>query len=157
MLGRLTTARRATAPSTSGVASAGSPSGISPQLLPLCPLSTATAVNNAHCAVILRRQLGLSVFSDSSPLQCQHCTHPLENLGDHAAYLCLSGFGCIHCHNSLRNSLAFQITHAAARLDCVRGPIPRPWFRIQARGHTALPSCPVVTRPAPPPLIVRWP
>ena len=92
---------------------------------------------------MLRRHLDTPVYENSvAPLRCSHCQRVIDARGDHAAN-CKHGYGAVHRHNIVRNTLARQAFRAAGlACDC---EVP---FLIPGTAHR---PADLLVQPAPPP------
>eukprot|EP00177_Eucheuma_denticulatum_P008109 GFKZ01014774.1.p1 GENE.GFKZ01014774.1~~GFKZ01014774.1.p1 ORF type:complete len:100 (+),score=0.46 GFKZ01014774.1:88-387(+) len=99
---------------------------------------------------MLRWHLGLPLYDESLPRNCEHCKRPMDMLGDHAADLCPSGFGRKQRNNSLHNVIAGKVARAAG-LDCqLDALLPVPGIQLlPANILLHPPVAPDATQPAP--------
>ncbi|CDF35250.1 unnamed protein product [Chondrus crispus] len=105
--------------------------------------SLTTRVSSAVWSCMLRRHLDTPVYDDSrSPLTCSHCGRAMDARGDHAAN-CKHGYGVVHRHNIVRNTLA-RFAFRAAGLACDR-EVP---FLTPGTAHR---PADILVQPAPPP------
>ena len=97
--------------------------------------STSTTVHSTHWSVMLRRQLDLPVYENSTPtLTCPHCHRRMNCRGDHATK-CSHGFGFTHRHNTLRNSVAKGDQTGRSGIQH-RKSISDPRYQLTSCGHT---------------------
>ena len=103
----------------------------------------ASRVSNEVWSGMLRRHSDSQVYDDSiQPLLCSHCRRPMDIRGDHAA-MCRHGFGTVHRHNTVRNTLARHAFRAAG-LSCDMEVA----FLIPGTAHR---PADLLVQPAPPP------
>lgn len=92
---------------------------------------------------MLRRYLGITVYEDSTqPLLCSHCNQPMDPYGDHAT-ICKHGFGVVHRHNTLRNTLARHVLKGTGLSYTIEAPFLIP--------HTSSRPTDILVQPTPPP------
>ena len=75
--------------------------------------SSSSRVYSAQWSIMLRRHLDIPVYDDSvRPLICSHCSIPMDSRGDHDT-IGKHGFGVVHHHNTVRNTLARNVVKPA--------------------------------------------